>query len=106
MKITFTDGRTFESSGEVRLTNVEAMAIEKVTGLELGSFHEKLKAGSALAMTAWVWVLAKRQEPTLRFGDVEFDMAELAKQQEQAAASEEEPEIDDEPDPTLPLEVD
>jgi hypothetical protein len=100
MKITFTDGRTFESdASKIKLTNVEAMAIEKVTGLDLGDFHTRLKAGSALAVTAWVWVLAKRQEPTLRFSEVEFDMTELAEQEGPTGE-----EIDDEPDPTLPLE--
>lgn len=78
MKVTFTDGRVFEVEDGSRFTNVEAMALEKVTGLELGEFHAKLQGGSALAMTAWVWVMAKRQEPTLRFAEVEFDMAELA----------------------------
>lgn len=103
MKITFEDGRVFETDAAPRLTNVEAMAIEKVTGLELGEFHAKLQSGSALALTAWVWVMAKRQEPTLRFSEVEFDMAELAKQRQVVEGEEE---TDEEPDPTPAAEVD
>lgn len=55
-----------------RITNVEGMAIEKVTDKTYLEWSEALQAGSMLAATALVWIIQKRQEPTLRFEDVEF----------------------------------
>lgn len=57
-----------------KMTNVEGMAIEKVTGMTFGEWTESLKTGSMTAQTALVWVIQKRQNPTLRFGEVEFEM--------------------------------
>lgn len=77
MKVTFTDGRVFEVGDADSITNVEAMAIERVTDMDMSTFSKKLEAGSALAITAWVWVMARRAEPTIRFDDVEFDLSTL-----------------------------
>lgn len=79
IKVEFTEGKHAGTVFEIdpitpRLTNVEAIAIERVTGLDLGDFAERQQHGSVLASTALVWVLCKRQEPTLRFDDVTFDL--------------------------------
>lgn len=70
------DGRVYEFDQD-RLTNVECMAIEKVTGLTFGEWADALQKRSMLAVTALVWVVRKRDEPTLRFSDVEFNVASL-----------------------------
>lgn len=78
MKVTFTDGRVFEFDPGIRLTNVEAMAMERVTGwVGIAEFNEKMKARSTLALTAMVWVQVKRIEPTLRFDEVEFAFEDI-----------------------------
>lgn len=78
MKVTFTDGRVFAFDPAARLTNVEAMALERVTGLVgIKEFNEKMKAGWTAALTAMVWVQAKRIEPTLRFDEVDFYFDDL-----------------------------
>ena len=75
MKLTV-KGIEYEFS-EDSLTNREAMDIEKVTGGSFGQFTEALKDGSTLALTAMVWTVQKRDNPSLRFGDVEFTFGEL-----------------------------
>ena len=92
MKVTFTDGRVFNLAGTDTLLNTEAMAIERATGWEMADFLAKLGKQSVLAMTAFVWVMAKRMEPTLRFDDVEFSFDALEKTEDD----------DEQPDPKDP----
>lgn len=77
MRVTLTDGRSFELDTQKTFSNIEMIAIERTTGWSLEEFQAKLKSNSVLAVTAYVWVLAKRVEPTLRFDDVVFDMDAL-----------------------------
>lgn len=70
MKLTV-DGEVFDFD-MTRITNVEGMAIEKATGGTYVEWAQSMEAGSMLAVTALVWIVRKRQEPTLRFEDVEF----------------------------------
>jgi hypothetical protein len=77
------DGKTYDYDQD-RMTNIEAMAIEKVTGLTFAEWAEALTNGSMLATTALVWVVQKRDEPTIKFSEVEFELARL--------------ELDDDPD--------
>lgn len=60
-----------------RLLNVEAIAIEKVTGLTLAGLMAGIKAGSMTAITGLLWVLLRRKEPTLRFEQVQFSFSEV-----------------------------
>lgn len=60
-----------------RLMTTEAEAIEKVTAFTYADFGRKLLEGNPTARRAVVWVLRKRTEPTLRFGDVDFPMGAL-----------------------------
>jgi hypothetical protein len=76
------DGETFEASPE-KLTNVEGMAVEKVTGLTFTEWTESLERGSMLGLTALVLVMRKRTNPELRFGDVEFELASLSVDEEE-----------------------
>ena len=59
------------------LLDVEATAIERVTGWTYGEFGEQFIKGSILARKALLWVLRKRTEPTLKFRDVAFRVREL-----------------------------
>lgn len=67
-----------------KLTNVEGMAIETVTGLMFSEWAEALQKGSMTAQTALVWVVKKRQNPTLRFSEVEFSMDSIEVEQDEA----------------------
>ena len=60
-----------------KLLNAEFIAIERLTGLTLTGVAQGLMEASAMTVTALVWVLRRRQEPTLRFDQVEFKMADM-----------------------------
>lgn len=81
MNITFTeeDGteRTWEKFRPGRLMTTESEAIEKVTGMTYGEWGGALMKGGTLAGRALVWVLKKREEPTLRFRDVVYAVEAL-----------------------------
>lgn len=70
-----------------KLMAAEAEAVERVTRTEWGELQGKLAKGSMLAMRAFAWVLAKREQPTLRYSefipaadelDLDFDPTERA----------------------------
>lgn len=74
------------------LLDVEATAIERVTGWTYAEFGEKFLKGSILAWKALLWVLRKRTEPTLAFRDVVFRVKEFewklnAEERQQALAN-------------------
>lgn len=62
-----------------KLLNVEFIAIERATQgrLTLNAFAAAAANGSMEALTALFWVLAKRQEPTMRFDDMVFNLTDL-----------------------------
>jgi hypothetical protein len=60
-----------------RLLTTEAEAIEKVTGLTFGEWGAELMKGGAAARRSLVWVLRKRQDPPLRYRDVDFPVGDL-----------------------------
>lgn len=71
----------------VRVLSSEAEAVEKVTGLTWAQVKKNLSEGSMTAMRAVAWILAKRDDPTLRYRgfdpaegelDVDFDRQERA----------------------------
>lgn len=70
------DGQAFEFD-QSRITNVEGMAIERATGMLFGEWAEGLKKGSMLAQTALVWVVKKREDPTLRFDDIVYETLDV-----------------------------
>ena len=59
-------------------TNKEGMDIERVCDMTFDQWNTQLAEGSMLAMTALVWVLQKRDNPTLRFSDVTFTVSDLS----------------------------
>jgi hypothetical protein len=75
LRITYTpdDGekREWQFKGRT-LMATEAEAIEKVTGILWGEFSARLMQGSPTAKRGLLWALLKREEPTLRYGDMDF----------------------------------
>lgn len=68
------DGTTYEFD-ENRFLNVEFIAIERVTGMTAVQWQNGINNGSAMAVTALIWILRRRAgEPTLQFDDVSFLM--------------------------------
>jgi hypothetical protein len=57
--------------------NVEAMAMERHTGVSFELLAGSLPAGSRTALTAFIWILRKREEPTLKFDDVSYAEEDL-----------------------------
>lgn len=62
---------------ENKLMNVEAMAMERVTGRGLTEILAGVQEGSLIALTAIIWVLRRREEPGLQFEDVQFRIMDL-----------------------------
>lgn len=83
---------------QARVTFAEARAIQKVTGKTLGEVGAAAEAGDAEAMQAILWTAMKRQETTLRYGDL--DDLELGEFEVVPDPDEEQPEAAA-PDPTV-----
>ena len=60
-----------------KLMSPEAIAIEKLTGLTLQEWQEAVKRGSIQCMHAYLWVLLKRDNPTLTPKQVQFSSSEV-----------------------------
>jgi len=60
-----------------KLRSTEAEVIERHTGWTYQEFGEKFMAGSAQARHALLFVLLRRSNPTLKYGDVVFSLDEL-----------------------------
>ncbi len=61
-----------------KLLSSEAEAIEKVTGITYEEFGQALIKGSMTARRALLWVLLKREEPTLRHSQVDVPVGAVA----------------------------
>lgn len=55
-----------------KLMNPEAEAIEKHTGMTFGQFQEALENDSVLAIHGFLYVMLKREQPTLKWDEVQF----------------------------------
>ncbi|MFF5004687.1 hypothetical protein ACFY3G_17875 [Streptomyces phaeochromogenes] len=62
---------------EIRIMAVEAEEVERVTDLDWAAARAKIVKGSMLALRAVAWVLLKRAQPTLRYGQFQPAAAEL-----------------------------
>ena len=60
-----------------KLMSPECIAIEKLTGLTLQEWQESVKKGSVRSMHAYLWVLLKRDNPTLQPKEVAFSPSEV-----------------------------
>ena len=59
------------------ILNVEAIAIKKKTGLDFKPWLEAMAAFDTEALTAFVWIAKKRQDPTMRYEDVTFPLSSI-----------------------------
>ena len=55
-----------------KILNVEAMAMERETGMTFEHLGRTLPEGSRTAVTAFVWILRKREDPRIKFHEIEF----------------------------------
>ena len=60
-----------------RLLSPEAVAIERLTKLTFAEWTDAVQRGSVLALHALLYVMLKRDIPTLKPGEVEFSMSEV-----------------------------
>jgi len=96
------DGEKREFSFRPRkLVSAEAEAIEDATGWTFDEFGQKFLAGSMKAKRAALWVLLKREHPTLKFRDLSITPDEVALdfEPDEAAALREQLAADDTIDP-------
>lgn len=61
-----------------RMLSPEMGAIEKHTGMLFPEWVEKFQRGSTLAIHAFLYVMLKRENPTLKFDDVVFCLDEVS----------------------------
>lgn len=61
-----------------RLMSAEAEAIEDATRLDFDVALERLQSGNVRALRAFLWVLMKRELPTLKFAELEFRIDEVS----------------------------
>jgi|1186.fasta_scaffold26473_2 hypothetical protein len=59
------------------LSSLEAEDVEDATGYAFPLFQSQFYAGRTRARRAVLWVLLRREDPALRFDDVQYGMAEL-----------------------------
>jgi hypothetical protein len=64
------------------------MDIEKVTGGTFGDWSTLLEKGSMLALTAMVWIIQRRDNPQLKFSEVNFEIGSLEIEDEEAEKAE------------------
>ena len=64
-------GVKYEFDSE-KLMLSEARSIEKVCGCTFQEWSERLQSGSMEALAALVWIVQKRENPELRFSEVDF----------------------------------
>lgn len=55
----------------------EAMDLEAVTGQTMTQWSTSLQSGSITALIGLVYLMKKRANPTIKFADVDFELAEL-----------------------------
>lgn len=72
-----TVGESVYEYDETKLLNTEAIALQKATGLKPPQFAEGLKEGDAIALSGLVWLILRRAGETVKFDDLEFDLASI-----------------------------
>jgi len=84
-------GVKYEFNSE-KLMLSEARSIEKVCGCTFQEWSERLQAGSMEALAALVWIVQKRENPELRFSEVDFEIGSVEIDEDEV----------DEANPTVP----
>jgi hypothetical protein len=71
-----------------KLMNPEAEAIERHTGMAFGEWIQALGKSSMLALHGLLFVMLKREIPTLKWDDVQFSISEIDMEMDDAEAGE------------------
>lgn len=75
MKIRVGDNEYVFDPDEV--SNEEAMQIERTCACTFTQWADQVTAGSITALTALVWLLRRREQPSLKFTDVRFKLGDF-----------------------------
>lgn len=75
MKLTI-DGTAYDFD-PATMRNDEAILIERECQMTFKAWGELLTQGSITAMTALVWIVQRREDPSIAFGDVRFEFGSL-----------------------------
>lgn len=59
----------------MKLMNAEAEVIERRTGMMYGDWSSQVTQGSMLALHGLLFVMLKREEPTLKWDEVQFNLS-------------------------------
>lgn len=59
------------------LRNDEADALERALGYSFTEFGKRLRDGYTSAVTAYVWVMRRREDPKVRMSDVKFTVGDI-----------------------------
>jgi hypothetical protein len=70
------DGKVLDLDME-KLLNVEVIAMTKVTKLKFTELTAALGEMDMEALTAFLWIVRKRDEPELRYSDVTFSLGSI-----------------------------
>ena len=60
------------------LRNDEADALERALGYSFTEFGKKLRGGYTSAVTAYVWIMRRREDPKVRMSDVQFTLSDIS----------------------------
>lgn len=80
----------------VTFTNKEGMEIEKVTGKTFDQWRQSVVDGSAVGLTALVYILKRRHNGRIRWEDIEFEYGDI-----EHVGDEDEPETEDDAEKPL-----
>ena len=61
-----------------QLRNDEADALERTLGYSFTEFGKRLRGGYTSAVTAYVWVMRRREDPKVRMSDVRFTVGDIS----------------------------
>lgn len=78
MKMTVHVGDQAYLFDEDEIENTDLMDIEDVTGLATVDWQDALTRGSGRAITALIWILQRKTDPSLAFRDVKFKLSEIS----------------------------
>jgi hypothetical protein len=89
-----------------KLLNVEVIALTKAIGVKFSEIGQKLADYDFETITALVWILRKRTEPTLRFDEVEFEIGSMRVEDDPKVDPTDEPSTTSDTDPSSPITSD
>lgn len=68
-----------------KLMNIEAIALQRATGMRPPEFGKALELGDAIAITGLVWLMWSRNGKVVPFEEVVFDIASIEIEDEDEA---------------------